>query len=356
MKNRLGENIRAYRKARKITQEQLAEAMNVTLSAVSKWETGVTIPDLGTVIALADFFAVSVDVLLGYERYGENIDRVVQNIRGLTGEESFADCAKAAELAIRHYPNAFPVLYYSARMFFLKGVKGHNESDLNRSIDLYEKSLELVSQNGDPMISARTIRNAIAKAWVYLGEEEKALPILMQNNEDGCNDHAIGFLLACMEGREDEALKYISRALVEVIFKMDRLLVAYGNVYANRNDIEKTLDATLGLLEIVDIFRLPDESSYLDKLAARYLAVAARIAREMGRDKEADLYLAEARKTAARYDDAPSNKMTHTRFCEGADGLPFPIDDLDATAAEEVETTFRKDLKAKPSRLVFERY
>ena len=42
MKIRLGERIQALRKARGLTQEQLAQAMGVTVGAVSKWEKGVS--------------------------------------------------------------------------------------------------------------------------------------------------------------------------------------------------------------------------------------------------------------------------------------------------------------------------
>ena len=42
MKTNINENIKLYRKERKFTQEQLAEAMGVTVGAVSKWESGVS--------------------------------------------------------------------------------------------------------------------------------------------------------------------------------------------------------------------------------------------------------------------------------------------------------------------------
>lgn len=42
LKTSINENIRFYRKERKFTQEQLAEAMGVTVGAVSKWESGVS--------------------------------------------------------------------------------------------------------------------------------------------------------------------------------------------------------------------------------------------------------------------------------------------------------------------------
>ncbi len=39
---KIGENIRKYRKELSLTQEQLAEAVGVTIGAVSKWESGVS--------------------------------------------------------------------------------------------------------------------------------------------------------------------------------------------------------------------------------------------------------------------------------------------------------------------------
>ncbi|MDE6212510.1 MAG: helix-turn-helix domain-containing protein [Lachnospiraceae bacterium] len=59
MKSRLAENIKAFRKERKMTQEQLAEAMGVTVGAVYKWESDQSNPDLNLIIELADLFEVS---------------------------------------------------------------------------------------------------------------------------------------------------------------------------------------------------------------------------------------------------------------------------------------------------------
>ena len=66
MKIKLSENIRAFRKEHAMTQEQLAEVLNVTVGAVYKWESGQSVPELGTIVELADLFDTSVDVLLGY--------------------------------------------------------------------------------------------------------------------------------------------------------------------------------------------------------------------------------------------------------------------------------------------------
>lgn len=63
----IGENIRRFRRERGITQETLAEHMNVSCPAVSKWERGETFPDITMVLPLASYFDVSTDELLGID-------------------------------------------------------------------------------------------------------------------------------------------------------------------------------------------------------------------------------------------------------------------------------------------------
>ena len=64
----LGKNIYELRKARGVTQEELAAELGVTAAAVSKWEKGNTLPDVLMVCALADYFGVTTDALLGRAR------------------------------------------------------------------------------------------------------------------------------------------------------------------------------------------------------------------------------------------------------------------------------------------------
>lgn len=64
LKNQIGANIAAYRKRFGMTQAGLAEKLNYSDKAVSKWERGESIPDVLTLAALAELFGVSVDTLL----------------------------------------------------------------------------------------------------------------------------------------------------------------------------------------------------------------------------------------------------------------------------------------------------
>lgn len=61
----LGNKILKLRKQKNVTQEELAAELGVTAAAVSKWENNYTMPDVLMLCALADFFAVTTDELLG---------------------------------------------------------------------------------------------------------------------------------------------------------------------------------------------------------------------------------------------------------------------------------------------------
>ncbi len=60
----IGETIATLRKEKGMTQSQLAEKMNVTDKAVSKWERDLSCPDINTISKLADVLGVSVEELL----------------------------------------------------------------------------------------------------------------------------------------------------------------------------------------------------------------------------------------------------------------------------------------------------
>ncbi|MBE5791423.1 MAG: helix-turn-helix transcriptional regulator [Clostridia bacterium] len=60
----LGKRIAQYRKEKGLTQEALAQAMNVSAQAVSKWENDLTCPDIASLPLLSKILGVTVDELL----------------------------------------------------------------------------------------------------------------------------------------------------------------------------------------------------------------------------------------------------------------------------------------------------
>lgn len=60
--------LKKLRKEKGFTQEQLAEHLNTTNKTVSRWETGVNLPDIDMLVILSDFYQIGIDELLDCER------------------------------------------------------------------------------------------------------------------------------------------------------------------------------------------------------------------------------------------------------------------------------------------------
>ncbi len=67
-----GNIICTYRKRKELTQEKLAEQLHVSAKAVSKWERGLSFPDISLLIPLSEILTVSLyDLLKGEDHHGE---------------------------------------------------------------------------------------------------------------------------------------------------------------------------------------------------------------------------------------------------------------------------------------------
>ena len=62
-----GENLKAMRKAKGYTQQELAMKLNVVRQTVSKWEKGLSVPDAEILVEIADVLDTDASVLLGKE-------------------------------------------------------------------------------------------------------------------------------------------------------------------------------------------------------------------------------------------------------------------------------------------------
>ena len=65
---KIGALLKELRRQRAVTQEQLAEMLNVSRRTVSRWETGSNMPDLDILIEIADYYKIDIRELLDGER------------------------------------------------------------------------------------------------------------------------------------------------------------------------------------------------------------------------------------------------------------------------------------------------
>ena len=72
---KIGEFLKTLRKEKDLTQEELADKMNVSRRTVSRWETGSNLPDLSILVELADLYDVDMREIFNGERKNETVDK-----------------------------------------------------------------------------------------------------------------------------------------------------------------------------------------------------------------------------------------------------------------------------------------
>ena len=82
----LGEMILKLRKKNSLSQEELAEKVNVTRQTISKWELGETCPDIKQALELSKIFNVSLDEMVGNDISNVVVDKVsnTETLAGVT--------------------------------------------------------------------------------------------------------------------------------------------------------------------------------------------------------------------------------------------------------------------------------
>lgn len=84
----LGDKIKNLRKEGNLSQEQLAEKLNISRQAISKWESGKAYPDIENLKMLKSIFNITIDELVSDELI---IDKEVSSKSGLELEENLED-------------------------------------------------------------------------------------------------------------------------------------------------------------------------------------------------------------------------------------------------------------------------
>ena len=340
MEMTLSENIRAARKQRRLTQEQLAEALGVTAGAVYKWESGLSVPELELLVEMADFFDSSVDALLGYRMQDKRIEAITDRLGELCRSRDAAAIAEA-EKALKRWPNSFEIVWSCADVYLLFGAETRSRDCLQRALELLEQARRLLGQNRDPEIGEITICGRIANVWMELGELEKGLDILKENNAGGMFNDDIGVVLAVYLDRPEEAEPYLAKALLQSASALLDTIAGYVFVFEARGDNASAREiVSWGLTFLQGLKREERAPDFLDKLDAEMLVLLAHTLLAAGQAEEARASVQKAAATARRFDARPDYGLTALRFA-AIPGSVSARDGLGATAAGSIGTLLR---------------
>lgn len=106
----MGKIIRRLRKERNLTQEELAEQLNITSQAISKWENETGMPDISQIVPLASAFGVSTDVLFGTcgTSDAEEVQKIIHHAQSLITTPATAESIEKSYKALLEGLNRYP--------------------------------------------------------------------------------------------------------------------------------------------------------------------------------------------------------------------------------------------------------
>ena len=124
------EKLQELRKSRGITQEELAEALYVSRTAISKWESGRGYPNIDSLKEISKYFSVSIDDLLSGEKllsiaekeHTSNLRHVCDLLLGIM------DICSFILIVLPLYPNTVNGFVYSVTLFAYTQVTSLNRS------------------------------------------------------------------------------------------------------------------------------------------------------------------------------------------------------------------------------------
>ena len=313
METKLAENIRGYRKQRGLTQEQLAEALGVTVGAVHKWEARLSTPELNLITEMADFFDVSVDALLGY-RMKDNSRKAVTDrlIAALRVEDP--EGISEAEKALKRFPHSIDVVWHSAIMFMLFGGKLRDKDLLNRSAGLMQEALLLLPQNTFRGIGEIRLYEYMSTVHLMMGRADRAVELLKEHNTEGVHNSMIGTTLSLLCRKPEEAEPFLSEALLDSLVELSQTVIGKAWAFILNNDTESAEHLLKWGLSTLEGIMQPDMTGYPDQTLSFLRVMLSLVYLRTGRETEAREMLVQAKNCAARFDAAPNYDARSFRF------------------------------------------
>lgn len=336
----IGETIKRLRKERGVTQETLANFLNVSYQSVSKWERSETYPDITMLPTIASFFGITVDSLLGTDLIEKEnqIKEYCEKYSALWNEGKIDEVREMLEKAIGEFPSNYDLLakylnalihahYHDDDDKYLVSIK----TEVRRIYDTIQNyctvdSIRVWTQK----LMCRYLRDLsfIKNSGVDISEAEKILAEMpvMRNTRD--------YEAMYMYPYDDKKrAKACANGTSEMLRLFGEIMNRKHKSFLDAND--NITEAYIKLVEAV----MPDgdygQSHYLMVIFHQRLGVKKFL---KGDEKGALEYFEKAITLAKKYDEMP-NLLVHTS--DAVKGLEF-----DKTKAYKFwEGSFYDDVK-----------
>ncbi|GHV32392.1 transcriptional regulator [Clostridia bacterium] len=244
------------RRAKGITQDELAEFMGVSKASVSKWETGQSYPDITFLPQLAAYFNISIDELMDYspQMTREDIRKLYHRFAADFAANPFDEVMEKCREIIKKYYGCFPLLLQIATLFvnhhMLAKEQEQREKILRETVLLCER---IQTESGD-VGTAKEAALLKAVCFLALGEPKSVLDLLGEAVRYDMPERPLISQAYQMLGNVDKAKEVIQ---IDMFLNLMSFFQAgIGYVSLCLDDFERAEEAFNRLLEVAKIYQM----------------------------------------------------------------------------------------------------
>ena len=256
----IGKVIYELRKKAKVTQEQLANAVGVSVPAVSKWENNTSYPDITLLPAIARYFNTSIDELMSYDMTlsTEEIDVFIKKCQSMLQTQPFEMIVKECESYLHQYPNSLELKLNIGSLYMMSFSFLTEESDflemMNKAIALFEEA----ATSSDIKVQEQA-HFLLASLYGMTEDEKKAEEVLLKIPKSELNRDDLLIPIYIRQKRYDEAKKMIQTNIMRALQSITLYLSNYENLAIKEDNLELAEKLLLIQPELVNLFDLERE-------------------------------------------------------------------------------------------------
>lgn len=269
----IGKIISEKRKAKGITQEELAGYLGISKPAVSKWESGQSYPDILLLPVLASYFDISVDELIGYEpgMTNEEVRKLYQRLAEDFAKKPFEEVYAECEGLLKKYYSCW-YLQYQLGLLYLNhcslAVKPERTQEvLGRVIEI----MELVEHGSEDISLAKQARQL--RAYCYLCQQKPvdAIEVLENLSEPLIQTESLLVKAYQMKGDKKKAMEYLQG---HAFTNLNNLLGTAVDFFQLYEDQPERMDLYYEIfIKLIETFKI--EELFPGGLYTIYLVAAA---------------------------------------------------------------------------------
>jgi len=249
----IGEVIYKLRKEKGITQEQLAGFIGVSTAAVSKWESGISYPDITLLPVLATFFNVSIDQLLNFkiELSDEEVMKIFSECEALFSSSHMDEAIEKSKKYILKYPTSY---YLKLRIGFLFNMYSWKENSEEKSMNMINHAIKLfedVAQNCSKEELVEQALFQLGALYPSIDEEDKGIEALNKIRKSQVDPNDILASIYTQKGEIKKARELLQSKLFKSIFDISMECMGLANSYMkdekDLNMIEKYYNLSINV-------------------------------------------------------------------------------------------------------------